>query len=431
MYCQPVKGDIMSEIAMVKGREILDSRGNPTVEVEVMLDTGITATAKVPSGASTGKHEAVELRDGDPERYLGKGVLNAVKSVNGEIAEAVVGLDSMRQRLIDQTMIELDGTVNKSRLGANAILGVSMAAARAKAFELDLPLFRYLGGVCASTLPVPMMNILNGGAHADTDVQIQEFMIMPHSADTFREGLRMGAEIFHALGAILKGKGLPTGKGDEGGYAPNLPNNEAALDLIMQAIEKAGYRPDEDISLAIDAASTEFFVEGKGYFIDGKDKKPLGPAEIIAKYTAWIDKYPIISIEDGAAEDDWDTWKTLTAELGARLQLVGDDAYVTNPARIEKAIAEKVGNASLIKLNQVGTLSETIDAIDISRRAGFGAIISHRSGETSDDFIADLAVATGAGQIKTGSLSRSERVSKYNRLLVIEEYLGSVARYGL
>lgn len=420
----------MSEIVSVKGREILDSRGNPTVEVEVTLASGVTASAKVPSGASTGRHEAVELRDKDPKRYLGKGVLSAVNAVNGEIADAVLGIDAMRQRLIDQTMIEIDGTVNKSRLGANAILGVSMAAARAQAFELDVPLFRYLGGACASTLPVPMMNILNGGAHADTDVQIQEFMIMPHSARSFREGLRMGTEVFHTLGALLKEKGLSTGKGDEGGYAPNLPSNDAALDIIMAAIEKTGYKPDEEISLALDVASTEFYEEEKGYFLNGKDKPVLSPADIIAVYCEWCDKYPIISIEDGAAEDDWDTWKTMTRDLGARLQLVGDDAYVTNPARIEKAVAEKVGNASLIKLNQVGTLSETIDAIDLSRRSGFSAVVSHRSGETSDDFIADLAVAVSAGQIKTGSLSRSERMAKYNRLLVIEEYLGTAARYG-
>ncbi len=421
----------MSEIIGLKGREILDSRGNPTVEVEIELESGVRANAKVPSGASTGAHEAVELRDGDPERYMGKGVLGAVNAVNGEIAEALIGIDAMRQRFVDQTMIELDGTVNKGRLGANAILGVSMAVARAQAFELDVPLFRYLGGACASTLPVPMMNILNGGAHADTDVQIQEFMIMPHSAANFREALRMGAEVFHSLGAILKEKGLSTGKGDEGGFAPNLPSNDAAMDIILQAIEKAGYKPDEEISLALDVASTELYDAEKGYFLNGRNKPVLSPADIIAVYTEWCDKYPILSIEDGASEDDWDTWKTLTQELGDKLQLVGDDAYVTNPARIEKAIAEKVGNASLIKLNQVGTLSETIDAIDISRRAGFGAVISHRSGETSDDFIADLAVATSAGQIKTGSLSRSERTAKYNRLLVIEEYLGTAARYGL
>jgi len=421
----------MSEIIVVHGREILDSRGNPTVEVEVELESGVIATAKVPSGASTGRHEAVELRDGEPERYLGKGVLKAVESVNGEIADAVHGLDAMRQRLVDQTMIDLDGTVNKGRLGANAILGVSMAVARAQAFELDVPLFRYLGGACASTLPVPMMNILNGGAHADTDVQIQEFMIMPHGAKSFREALRAGAEVFHALGGLLKKKGLSTGKGDEGGFAPNLESNEAALDLIMKAIETAGYSPDDEISLALDVASTEFYDPEKGYALDGADQKGLSSDEIVERYVSWCERYPIISIEDGASEDDWDTWKTLTQKLGDRVQLVGDDAFVTNPARIEKAVAEKVGNASLIKLNQVGSLSETIDAIDISRRSGYGAVISHRSGETSDDFIADLAVATTAGQIKTGSLSRSERIAKYNRLLVIEELLGSAARYGL
>jgi enolase len=328
-------------------------------------------------------------------------------------------------------MIDLDGTVNKGRLGANAILGVSMAVARAQAFELGVPLFRYLGGACASTLPVPMMNILNGGAHADTDVQIQEFMIMPHGAKSFREALRAGAEVFHALGGLLKKKGLSTGKGDEGGFAPNLESNEAALDLIMKAIEAAGYSPDDEISLALDVASTEFYDPKKGYALDGADQKCLGSDEIVDRYVSWCERYPIISIEDGASEDDWDTWKTLTQKLGDRVQLVGDDAFVTNPARIEKAVAEKVGNASLIKLNQVGSLSETIDAIDISRRSGYGAVISHRSGETSDDFIADLAVATTAGQIKTGSLSRSERIAKYNRLLVIEEFLGSTARYGL
>lgn len=421
----------MTEIIAVKGREILDSRGNPTVEVEIELESGVIASAKVPSGASTGAHEAVELRDGDTSRYLGKGVQKAVESVNGEIADAILGLDAMRQRLIDQTMIDLDSTINKGRLGANAILGVSMAVARAQAFELDLPLFRYLGGACASTLPVPMMNILNGGAHADTDVQIQEFMIMPHGAKSFKEALRAGAEVFHALGELLKKKGLSTGKGDEGGFAPNLESNEAALDLIMMAIENAGYRADDEISLALDVASTEFYTEEKGYLLDGADKTPLSPTDIVDRYVAWCERYPIISIEDGASEDDWDTWKTLTEKLGDRIQLVGDDAFVTNPARIEKAIAEKVGNASLIKLNQVGSLSETIDAIDISRRSGYGAVISHRSGETADDFIADLAVATTAGQIKTGSLSRSERVAKYNRLLVIEETLGTAARYGL
>jgi len=421
----------MSEIIAVQGREILDSRGNPTVEVEVELESGVIANAKVPSGASTGKHEAVELRDGDKERYSGKGVLKAVASVNGEIADAVLGLDAMRQRLIDQTMIDLDGTVNKGRLGANAILGVSMAVARAQAFELDLPLFRYLGGACASTLPVPMMNILNGGAHADTDVQIQEFIIMPHGAESFREALRAGSEVFHALGGLLKEKGLSTGKGDEGGFAPNLASNEAALDLIMKAIEVAGYRPDEEISLALDVAATEIYDPEKGYALDGTDATYLSPADIIDRYASWCERYPIISIEDGASEDDWDTWKSLTAKLGDRIQLVGDDIFVTNPARIERAINEKVGNASLIKLNQIGSLSETIDAIDISRRSGYGAVISHRSGETADDFIADLAVATTAGQIKTGSLSRSERIAKYNRLLVIEETLGQAARYGL
>ncbi len=385
----------------------------------------------MPSGASTGQHEALELRDGDKERYFGKGVLKAVASVNEQIAPKIIGMDALDQRLLDATMIELDGTLNKGTLGANAILGVSMAAARAMAFELDMELFRYLGGAGACTLPVPMMNILNGGAHADTDVQIQEFMIMAHGAETFTQAMQMGSEVFHTLGKLLKEKGLSTGKGDEGGYAPSLPNNEQAMHLIMQAIETAGYKPDEEISLALDCAATEFYEEGKGYFIDGKGKDPLSGDAIIDRYKAWCDKYPIISIEDGASEDDWDTWKALTKALGSSVQLVGDDAFVTNPPRILKAIQEGVGNASLIKLNQVGTLSETIDAIDVSRRSGYGAVISHRSGETSDDFIADLAVATSAGQIKTGSLSRSERVAKYNRLLVIEEILGSTARYGI
>jgi enolase len=421
----------MSAIISVKGREILDSRGNPTVEVDVVLESGVGASAKVPSGASTGRHEAVELRDGEMSRYLGKGVLKAVSAVNGEIATRVIGLDAGNQRLLDKVMIELDGTPNKGRLGANAILGVSMAVARAQASELGLDLYGYLGGAPACTLPVPMMNILNGGVHADTDVQIQEFMVIPNSASSVREALQVGSEVFHKLGSLLRERGLSTGKGDEGGYAPNLSGNQQAMELILKAIEEAGYKPGDDVSLALDCAATEFFDGEKGYFIDGKDKAPLEAAEIVQRYKGWCDKYPVVSIEDGLAEDDWDGWKGMTEVLGAEVQLVGDDIFVTNPQRIQKAIEMKVGNASLIKLNQVGTLSETIDAIDLSRRSGYGTVISHRSGETADDFIADLAVATSSGQIKTGSLARSERVAKYNRLLRIEEGLGDVARYGL
>jgi enolase len=421
----------MSVIVSVKGREILDSRGNPTVEVDVTLETGVMASAKVPSGASTGKHEAVELRDGDKSRYMGKGVRKAVTAVNEEIAPCAIGMDAMNQRSLDKAMIELDGTKNKSRLGANAILGVSMAAARAQAAELSLDLYRYLGGALATVLPIPMMNILNGGAHADTDVQIQEFMIVPKGAPTLTEAVRMGSEVFHNLGSLLKKQGLSTGKGDEGGYAPSLPGNEQAIELILKAIEAAGYKPGDGIFLALDCAASEFYEKGKGYLIDGKDKKFLEAGAIVERYNGWCAKYPIISIEDGLDEDDWQGWKALTAAIGDKVQLVGDDIFVTQVERIQKAIDMKVGNASLIKLNQVGTVSETLDAIDLSLRSGYGAVISHRSGETSDDFIADLAVATRAGQIKTGSLARSERVAKYNRLIRIEEELGSAARYGI
>jgi len=358
-------------------------------------------------------------------------VCKAFASVNEEIAPAIIGMDALDQRAVDKAMIDLDGTENKGRLGANAILGVSMATARAQGFELGLDLYRYLGGAGACTLPVPMMNILNGGAHADTDVQVQEFMIIPKSAPSIREAIRMGAEVFHKLGGLLKEQGQATGKGDEGGYAPNLPGNEQAIELILKAIEGAGYKPGDQIALALDCAATEFFVEGKGYLLDGKDKPALSVDDIIKRYSTWCEKYPIVSIEDGLDEDDWDGWKTLTDTIGGKCQLVGDDVFVTNPKRIQKAIDLGVGNASLIKLNQVGTLSETIDAIDLSRRVGYGAVISHRSGETADDFIADLAVATNAGQIKTGSLSRSERVAKYNRLIRIEEDLGAIGRYGL
>lgn len=421
----------MSAIVSVKAREILDSRGNPTVEVDVVLESDFGAGAKVPSGASTGKHEAVELRDGDKERYSGKGVLKAVAAVNEEIAPHVIGMDALDQRGLDDAMIELDGTPNKGRLGANAILGVSMAAARAQASEMGLELYRYLGGASAAVLPVPHMNILNGGAHADTNVQIQEFMIVPTGAPDMAEAVRWGAEVFHALGKILKDKKLPTGKGDEGGYAPDLPGNEAALELVLKAIETAGYKPGDQISLALDVAASEFYKQGKGYYINGTDKNPLGTEELVKQYKDWCERYPIISIEDGCDEDDWEGWKVLTQAIGSGIQLVGDDAFVTQTSRIKKAIDQGVGNASLIKLNQVGTVSETLDAIDISRRNKYGVVISHRSGETSDDFIADLAVATNAGQIKTGSLARSERVAKYNRLMRIAEQLGTSGRYGL
>ena len=421
----------MSCIVAVKGREILDSRGNPTVEVDVTLESGFAAGAKVPSGASTGKHEAVELRDGDAGRYGGKGVLKAVAAVNEEIAPRVIGIDAMNQRELDMAMIALDGTENKGRLGANALLGVSMAAARAQSEELGIELYRHLGGAGAYHLPIPMMNILNGGSHADTDVQIQEFMIMPTGAPNLTEAVRMGSEIFHQLGKLLKGRGLATGKGDEGGYAPNLPSNEATIELILEAAEGAGYKPGEEIEIALDCAASEFFEEGKGYFLDRKDGEALDSAAVISRYKKWIESYPIVSIEDGLDEDDWEGWTALTEAIGDKVQLVGDDLFVTQVKRIEKALQLKAGNSSLIKLNQVGTLTETLDAIYLSLRSGWGAVISHRSGETSDDFIADLAVATNAGQIKTGSLSRSERVAKYNRLIRIEEELGEAAIYGV
>jgi enolase len=420
----------MSTIVSVRGREILDSRGNPTVEVDVTLETGVMASAKVPSGASTGTNEALELRDGDKSRYLGKGVTKAINAVNEEIAQAMVGMDSLDQRAVDMAMIELDGTPNKSRLGANAILGVSMATARASAMEMGIDLYRYLGGAGAHILPVPMMNILNGGAHADTDVAIQEFMVVPRNAGNMREAVRIGAEVFHSLGKQLKEIGQSTGKGDEGGYAPNLPSNEAAIELILKSIEKAGFKPGDQVFLALDCAASEFYKGGK-YYLDGKDKAPLSGDAVIERYQGWLGKYPIVSIEDGLAEDDWDAWASLTKAIGHKVQLVGDDIFVTQVPFIQKAIDRKVGNASLIKLNQVGSVSETLDAIDLSRRNNYGVVISHRSGETSDDFIADLAVATSAGQIKTGSLSRSERVEKYNRLMRIEDELGKIARYGL
>jgi len=425
-------------IVDIHAREILDSRGNPTIEVEVRLEGGAVGLAAVPSGASTGEFEAIELRDGDKARYGGKGALTAVKNVNETIAPALECLDARDQRAIDLRMIELDGTENKAHLGANAILGVSMACARAAAASMDLPLYRYLGGVNARTLPVPMMNILNGGKHADNSVDLQEFMIMPVGACCFREGLRMGAEVFHALKGVLKKKGYNTAVGDEGGFAPDLKSNEEAIEVILEAIAKAGFNPGEDVSLALDPASSSFYGEdakGKGIKAPGKyvlasEKRQLSSAEMVEFYAAWCDKYPIRSIEDGLAEDDWDGWKLLTERLGDRIQLVGDDLFVTNVKRLARGIEEGSANSVLIKLNQIGTLSETIDAIEMAQYNGWTAVVSHRSGETEDTTIADLAVAMNSGQIKTGSACRSERVAKYNQLLRIEEELGTAARYG-
>jgi enolase len=417
----------MSAIVSLHGREILDSRGNPTVEVEVALETGAFGRAAVPSGASTGAHEAVELRDGNKARYGGKGVLKAVEAVNGEIFDALSGMEADDQLRIDRTMIELDGTPNKSRLGANAILGVSLAVAKASAEEAGLPLFRYVGGAFARTLPVPLMNIVNGGAHADNPIDFQEFMIMPVGAATFAEGLRMGAEVFHALKGKLKAAGHNTNVGDEGGFAPNIASARDALDFILQAIDAAGYRAGEDLALALDAAATEFFKDGK-YRLEGEGQ--VLESEAMARYyEALCRDYPIASIEDGMAEDDWRGWSMLTQAVGARVQLVGDDLFVTNPERLKRGIAEGVANAILVKVNQIGTLSETLEAVETAHRAAYAAVMSHRSGETEDSTIADLAVATNCGQIKTGSLSRSDRLAKYNQLLRIEEELGDQARY--
>ena len=419
----------MTEIVHVKAREILDSRGNPTVEAEVMLDTGVVGRAAVPSGASTGEHEANELRDDDKRRYLGKGVLKAVQHVNETIAPAVAGLDAADQFGVDARMLELDGTPNKAKLGANAILAVSMATARAAATSFGLPLYRYVGGVQARTLPVPMMNILNGGAHADTRVDVQEFMVLPWGATTFAEGLRWGAEIFHALKKILKGKKLATGVGDEGGYAPDLPANEEALKLIMEAISAAGFKPGEQIALCLDVAASEFFdKESKTYKLKGEGKA-YDSAALVGWYSELISKYPIVSIEDGFAEDDWDGWKKSTDALGKKIQLVGDDLFVTNVTRLERGIKAGVANSILVKVNQIGTLTETFEAVRMAHRAGFTSVMSHRSGETEDTTIADLAVALDCGLIKTGSASRSDRVAKYNQLLRIEEELGAGARY--
>lgn len=417
----------MAMITDVYAREILDSRGNPTVEVEVYLEDGTISRAAVPSGASTGMFEAVELRDGDKSRYLGKGVLKAVENVNDIIGPAIIGYDATEQVAIDKIMIELDGTPNKGKLGANAILGVSMAVAKAAAESLDLPLFQYLGGTNAKELPVPMMNILNGGAHADNNVDIQEFMIMPVGAENFAQVLRMCAEIYHTLKNVLKGKGLATGVGDEGGFAPNLGSNEEALQVICEAIKEAGLEPGKDIMLAIDAASSEFYKDGK-YELAGEGKTKTA-TEMVDFYEELVNKYPIISIEDGLAEEDWDGWKVLTERLGKKVQLVGDDLFVTNTERLSKGITNDTANAILIKVNQIGTLTETFDAIEMAKRAGYTCVISHRSGETEDATIADIAVAVNAGQIKTGAPARSERVAKYNQLLRIEDLLAETAQY--
>ncbi len=420
----------MSVIEYVEAREILDSRGNPTVEVDVVLEDGSEGRAAVPSGASTGEYEAVELRDGDKGRYLGKGVLKAVENVNNIIAAEVVGLDALDQVDIDHTLIDLDGTENKGKLGANAILGVSMACARAAADFLGVPLYKYLGAFHACTLPVPMANILNGGAHADNSVDFQEFMVMPVGAESFREGLRMVAEIFHNLKAVLKAKGYNTSVGDEGGFAPNLKSNEEAIQVILQAAEKAGYRPNDDFMIALDPAASEFYDDGKKRYVFKKsDKRELTSAEMADFYAEWTKKYPIISIEDGMDENDWEGWKLLTDKIGGKVQLVGDDLFVTNTRRLEDGIKRGVANSILIKVNQIGTLTETFEAVDMAKRAAYTAIISHRSGETEDSFIADLVVGLETGQIKTGSMSRTDRLAKYNQLLRIEEMLEGSAIY--
>lgn len=415
----------MSEIVFIKGREILDSRGNPTVEADIQLASGVVARAAVPSGASTGEREAIELRDGDKARYGGKGTLKAVDNIDKIIAPALTGMEATAQNNLDRVLLDLDGTPNKAKLGANAILAVSMAAARASAIELDMPLYRYLGGVNARALPVPMSNIINGGAHADNNVDIQEFMVMPLGAKTFREALRMNAETFHALKAILKKRGLATGVGDEGGFAPNLESNEAALAVIVEAISAAGYVPGKDVCIALDSAASSFWKDGK-YAFEGT---LLDSAAMIAYYQKMVEKYPIVSLEDGLAENDWSGWIKLNETLGQKIQLVGDDIFVTNPEIIKRGIAENAANSVLIKLNQIGSVTETIDAINTAHKAGWTCVVSHRSGETGDTFIADLAVALNTGQIKTGSLSRSERVDKYNQLLRIEEELGASAIY--
>ena len=418
----------MSNIAGIHAREVLDSRGNPTVEAEVFLADGSMGRAIVPSGASTGEHEAVELRDGDTNRFLGKGVQKAVENVNGEIAEALANWDGFDQRGLDAKMIELDGTENKSRLGANAILAVSMAAARASAYSLDIPLYRYLGGAGANTLPTPMMNILNGGAHADNNVDFQEFMVMPVGAPSFSEALRWGVEVFHTLKGVLKKRGYKTAVGDEGGFAPSVKSNVEAIDVVLEAINKAGYKPGEEVALALDPAASEFYQDGK-YVFKKSDKSAKSSDDMVKFYAKWVNDYPIVSLEDGLAENDWDGWQNLTKELGGKIQLVGDDIFVTNIKIFAEGIEKGIANSILIKLNQIGTVSETLDAVDLGRRNGYTSVISHRSGETEDTFIADFAVATGAGQIKTGSASRTDRIAKYNQLLRIEQELGPTARF--
>jgi enolase len=417
----------MSAIVDVIAREILDSRGNPTIEADVVLESGVSGRAAVPSGASTGSKEAIELRDGDAARYGGKGVLKAVENVNTEICEAIIGLDASEQSFIDKTMIELDGTENKSRLGANATLAVSCAVAKAAAEESSLPLYRYLGGAGEMQLPVPLMNVINGGAHANNKVDVQEFMLVPLGAPSFREALRYGAEVFHALKKIIDGKGMPTTVGDEGGFAPNLASNEAALQLLVEAIEKAGYAPGKDVALALDCAASEFWRDGR-YNLASEDRS-LNAQQLADMLATWCDRYPIISVEDGMSEHDWDGWKLLTDRLGKRVQIVGDDIFVTNTKIIREGIAKGIANSVLVKINQIGTLSETFAAITMANRAGYTTVISHRSGETEDSMIADIAVGANAGQIKTGSLSRSDRIAKYNQLLRIEEDLGEAAAY--
>jgi enolase len=418
----------MSAIVDVVAREILDSRGNPTVEADVLLESGVMGRAAVPSGASTGAKEALEMRDGDPARYGGKGVLKAVEHVNTEICEAIIGLDAVEQAFIDRALIDLDGTDNKGRLGANALLAVSMAVARAAAEESGLPLYRYLGGAGPMRLPVPMMNVINGGAHANNNLDMQEFMIVPLGAPSFSEALRYGAEVFQTLKKLIDGRGLSTGVGDEGGFAPDLPNNESAIELVLEAIEKAGYRPGEDIALALDCASSEFHEDGK--YRLASERAVLGAGEFADYLGRWVAKYPIISIEDGMDEADWDGWKLLTDRLGDKVQLVGDDLFVTNSRILQQGIDKGVANAILIKVNQIGTLSETLEAVDLARRSAYASVISHRSGETEDTTIADISVATNVLQIKTGSLSRSDRIAKYNQLLRIQEDLGEAAGYG-
>jgi enolase len=420
----------MTNIVEITARQILDSRGNPTVEAEVILAGGVMGRAAVPSGASTGEHEAVELRDGDKHRYLGKGVLKAVSNVQAEIAPALMGMDSANQRELDDRMLELDGTENKARLGANAILAVSMAACRAAANALQLPLYRYLGGVNGNVLPVPMMNIINGGAHADNNVDFQEFMAMPVGAHSFSEALRWGAEVFHTLKGVLKKRGYNTSVGDEGGFAPSLKSNVEAIEVILEAITQAGYKPGEQIAIALDPATSELYKEGKGKYMFWKSDKTSKTSDEMVRYWAdWVRQYPIVSLEDGLAEDDWEGWRALTKEVGAKIQLVGDDLFVTNPKRLQQGIDTGAANSILVKVNQIGTVSETLDAISLARQNGYTAVISHRSGETEDTFIADLAVGTDAGQIKTGSASRTDRICKYNQLLRIEEDLGAAARF--